>query len=432
MLNWREYYQKRIVSLQEAVGIVKSGDLIVDGHGFGRPTIFTKALLERAGELKNVRLTTGFTVGDADYCLPEYSDSFRHVSLFNVGYSRLPVQEGRADFVPLCFSQIERALCAWGPDILFTHVTPPDQNGYVSMGISVDFTRTAMEAAKTVIAQVNGNMPWTGGEAVVHISEIDCFVVEDTPIPLLPDSPNPSETDRAIASHIAELINDGDTLQLGVGSVPDMVLSLLENHRHLGIHSELGSTGIMKMVQKGVIDNSRKSLDKGKIICTLLGGTEEFYGFANHNPVLEMRRSSYVCNPMVIARQKNMCAINSAIQVDLYGQVCSDMMGSFQFSGIGGQNDFLRGAMMAEGGKSIICMPSTAKKGTASRIVPFLDRGAAVANTRYDVMYMVTEYGAAYMLGKSLTERAKALIDIAHPRFREELERDFYQVIRGK
>jgi len=314
-------------------------------------------------------------------------------------------------------------------DVIFTHVTPPDENGYVSMGIDVSFTRAVVGSAKVVIAQVNNNMPWTYGDSVIHITDIDRFVEGDIPIHIMPEAEKISDIDKAIAGHIATLIKDGDTIQTGVGAIPDTVLSLLGNHKNIGIHTELGSTGIMKMIEKGVINNSKKTLDRGKVICTLMGGTKDFYKYVDHNPMFEMRRSGYVNSPLIIAQQKNMVAMNSAIQVDLLGQVCADMIGPKQFSGVGGQLDFLRGAAMAEGGKSIICMPSTAARGTVSRIVLYLDEGAAVTDTRYDVMYIVTEYGIADLWGRTNKQRAKELIKIAHPKFREQLEKDYYEKI---
>jgi len=315
--------------------------------------------------------------------------------------------------------------------VLFTQVTPPNEDGYVSMGVSVDFTRAMLDICPLVIAQVNPNMPWTGGDAVIPVTSIHAFVEQASEIPEIPEATTVSDVDKAIAGHIAGLVNDGDTLQIGVGSVPDTVLSMLTGHKHLGIHTELGSTGIMKLMEKGVIDNSRKTLDPGKVVCTLMGGTRKFYDFVDHNEDFVMRKSSYVLNPAVICQQKNMVAMNAAIEVDLFGQVCSEMIGGKQYSGIGGQVDFLRGAMMAEGGRSIICLPSTAAKGTKSRIVPRLAAGNAVTASRCDVMYIVTEYGVAQMWGNSNRERARQLIAIAHPDFREQLERDFHQQLQG-
>jgi len=429
--DWRSYYKEHCMSVDEAMGLIRSGDLIVDGHGHGRSEIFGPALVKRAGELKDVKLTTGYNLGTVPYCQPEYADSFRHISVFNTAQTRQAHWDGRAEFVPAHFSQLERTFESWNPQVLFTQVTPPNEDGYVSMGVSVDFTRAMLDICPLVIAQVNPNMPWTGGDAVIPVTSIHAFVEQASEIPEIPEATTVSDVDKAIAGHIAGLVNDGDTLQIGVGSVPDTVLSMLTGHKHLGIHTELGSTGIMKLMEKGVIDNSRKTLDPGKVVCTLMGGTRKFYDFVDHNEDFVMRKSSYVLNPAVICQQKNMVAMNAAIEVDLFGQVCSEMIGGKQYSGIGGQVDFLRGAMMAEGGRSIICLPSTAAKGTKSRIVPRLAAGNAVTASRCDVMYIVTEYGVAQMWGNSNRERARQLIAIAHPDFREQLERDFHQQLQG-
>jgi 4-hydroxybutyrate CoA-transferase len=424
-----QYYKEHCMSVDEAVKLVKSGDLIIDGHGNGRPGIFAAALMKRAGELRDVRLTTGYNMGDAPYCSEKYEGSFKHVSIFNIGPTRQAHWEGRADFAAANFSQLERVFASWNPRVLFTHVTPPDENGNVSMGISVDFTRAMADVCDVVIAQVNRNMPWVGGDAVIPVEKITAFVECDSEIPEIPEATRISDTDKKIAGYVAGLIEDGDTIQAGVGAVPDTVLSMLTEHKHLGIHSELGTTGIMKLMELGVIDNSRKTINAGKCVCTLMGGTKDFYKYVDHNDNFEMRRSSYVLDPRIISQHKHMVAMNSAIQIDLFGQVCAEMIAGKQFSGVGGQLDFLRGAMMSEGGKSILCMPSTASKGTVSRIVSQLDPGAVVTDTRYDVMYIVTEYGIADLWGKTNDERAKQLINIAHPDFREQLEKEFWEKI---
>jgi len=424
-VSWQQYYKDHCMSLDEAMGLIRSGDLIIDGHGHGRSEIFGPALMKRASELRDVRLTTGYNLGEAPHCDPQYAKSFKHVSIFNIGPTRQAHWEGRAVFAAGNFSQLERIFKSWNPRVLFTQVTPPDKNGNVSMGVSVDFTRAMMDCVELVIAQVNHRMPWLNGDAVVPVEKIHAFVECDTELLEIPEATRISNIDKAIAGHIAGLIEDGDTLQVGVGSVPDTVLSMLTNHKHLGIHTELCSTGVMRLMQKGVIDNSRKSVDAGKCICTMMGGTRQFYDFVDHNDDFETRRSSYVLSPATICQQKHMVAMNSAIQIDLFGQINAEMIAGKQFSGVGGQLDFLRGAMMAEGGKSIICLPSTASKGTVSRIVVNLDPGVIVTDTRYDVMYIVTEYGVADLWGKDNDERARQLINVAHPDFREQLERDY-------
>lgn len=428
-VTWMDYYKAHLTSAEEAISHVKSGDHLIYAHAAAQPAHLHDALLARANELEDVEISYGFALGKQEFCDAQYEGHFRLNSVFVGGPTRQGVWEGKADFTAIHMSQLDRYYAAHGVDVLLTQVTPPDENGNVSMGVSVDYCRNIVEHAGIVIAQVNHNMPWTGGDAVIPVEKIHYFVEHDEPIGEIPETTKVTEVDTAIANHIATLIHDGDTIQTGVGAVPDTVLSLLSNHKDIGIHTELASTGVMRMIEKGVITNAKKTLDKGKVVATLMGGTREFYDYVDHNPIFEMRPVSYVNNPLVIAQQKNICAMNSALQVDLFGQVCADMMGPKQFSGVGGQLDFLRGAAMAEGGRSIICLPSTAAKGTVSRIVPHLSAGACVTDTRYDVMYVVTEYGIADLWGKTNKERAKALIEIAHPKFREELEKTYFETI---
>ena len=424
-----KYYHEHLTTAAEAVKLVKSGDLIIDGHGHCRSEIFGSELCKRAMELQNVRLTTGYNLGTSPHCDPQYEGHLKHLSMFDTAQTRQAHWEGRADYFAGHFSQLERIYTSMKPAVLFTSVTPPNEEGFVSMSLSVDFTRAMVDVCPIVIAQVNRNLPWTDGDAVIPCDKITCFVEEDTPIAEIPVSDNPSEVDRKIAENCAQIIKDGDTLQIGVGSIPDTVLSMLSNHKHLGIHTELGSTGIMTLMKKGIIDNSMKTINPGKVVCTLMGGTKEFYDFVDHNDDFLMRKSSYVLNPATICQHKNMVAMNSAIEVDLLGQLNSEMIAGKEFSGIGGQVDFLRGAMMSEGGRSIICMKATAAKGTKSTIVSQLAAGTVVTASRCDVYYIVTEYGIAQLWGKTNEERAKALISIAAPQFREDLERDYYNLI---
>ncbi|MDR1028451.1 MAG: 4-hydroxybutyrate CoA-transferase [Clostridiales Family XIII bacterium] len=423
---WEQYYQERLITAEEAASKVKSGDMLIYGHACAQPNALMAALLKRKDELRNVGIAYGFSVNEAPFCDPVYEGSFRFHSLFNSYANRRAQWEGRADFTHVNLSEVDKLFGVKLPiHAAFVQCTPPDSHGNVSLGLSCDYTRAAVDLAPLTIAQVNQNMPWVFGDTVIPAEKIDYFVEADEELPEIPQPDVVSDTDKAIARNVASLIDDGDTLQAGVGAVPDTVLSLLENHKNIGIHTELASTGVMQMIEKGVITNSMKTLDPGKVVCAILGGTKEFYRYIDDNPVFEMRQAGYTNSPLVIARQKNMCAMNSAIEVDLYGQVCADMTGYRYFSGVGGQLDFLRGAAMAEGGKSIICLPSTAKKGTVSRIVPLPAEGAAVTDTRFDVMYIVTEYGIADLWGKTVLQRAKELIRIAHPNFREDLERVF-------
>lgn len=427
-----QYYKEHVMTAEEAVKLVKSGDTILDGHGHGRSEILMKALCDRADkyhDFENVKDTTGYNLGQSPQCDPKYEGIIRHVSSFDLGTTRQAHWEGRADYVSCHFSQFEHAHRKMGIDVVFCQCTPPDENGNVSLGLSVDITRNGIDICRDAIAQVNPNLPWLDGDAVLPVTAFSAFVEQEADIFEIPEAKNPSETDLKIAENVAQLVKDGDTLQIGVGNVPDTVLGLLTNHKHLGIHTELGSTGIMKLMQKGVIDNSMKTINQGKVICTLMGGTKEFYNFVDHNKEFEMRYSHYVLDPRVISQHKNMVALNSTIEIDLYGQANSEMIGGKEFSGVGGQVDFLRGAMMSEGGRSILCIPATAKKGTQSRIVSQLAAGTVVTASRYDLMYVVTEYGIADLFGKTDAERAKELIKIAAPQFREQLEKDFYEKI---
>lgn len=430
-MRMNQYYKDHLMTVDEAVSLVKSNDIIIDGHGHGRSPIFGPALMKRANELNNVRLVTGYNMAPSPHCAPKYEGHFRHVSVFNTAETRQANWEGRASFAPMHFSQMERIFTSWKPNVLFTQVTPPNEEGYVSMGLSCDFTRAMVDVCPVVLAQVNPNMPWTNGDTVVPVEKFTGFIEETTEIPEIQEvvMDMVSETDRKIAMNIAGLIQDGDCLQTGIGAIPDTVLQFLSNHKHLGVHTELCSTGVMNLMEKGVIDNSLKTLDPGKTVCTLMGGTKKFYDYVSHNSDFELRKSSYVLSPATICRQKNMVAMNSAIEIDLFGQVNAEMIRGKQFSGIGGQLDFLRGAMMAEGGKSILCMPSTAAHGKASRIVCNLTAGTTVTDTRCDVMYVVTEFGVADLWGKDNDERARQLINIAHPDFQEQLERDYWNTI---
>lgn len=427
-----QYYKDHVMTAEEAVMLVQSGDMILDGHGHGRSELLMAALCDRYDkyqDIRDVRDTTGYNLGASPQCDPKYEGIFRHVSSFDIGATRQAHWEGRADYLPCHFSQFERAHNKMGIDVVFCQCTPPNEDGYVSLGPSVDITRNGLDICRVAIAHVNPKLPWTNGDSVVPASAFAAFVECEMDILEIPESTNPSETDRKIAENVAQLVRDGDTLQIGVGTVPDTVLSLLTNHKHLGIHTELGSTGIMRLMQKGVIDNSMKTINPGKVYCTLMGGTREFYDFIDHNEDFVMRKSSYILDPRVISQHKNMVALNSSIEIDLYGQANSEMIGGKTFSGVGGQVDFLRGAMMSEGGRSIMCMSATAKKGTKSRIVPQLAAGTVVTASRYDIMYVVTEYGIADLFGKTDADRAKELIKVAAPQFREELERAFYENI---
>ena len=366
-------------------------------------------------------------MGKAEYCRPEYAGAFRHNALFVGGATRDAVFEGRGDFTPCFFWEVPgffRDPDVLPVDVALIQVTPPDENGNCSLGVSVDYTYQAVQQARTVIAQVNDQMPFTLGlHSTVPVEQITCFVPRSTPvIELSPPSIGPVE--EAIGRNCAALIRDGDTLQLGIGAIPDAVLRFLGDKNDLGIHSEMFSDGVVELVERGVINNRRKTLQPGKSVAAFLMGTRRLYDYAHRNPAVMMAPVDYVNDPRVICQNDNMVSINSCVQVDLMGQAASETVGYKQISGTGGQVDFIRGAAMSRGGRSILAFPSTVK-GRTSKIGPLLDEGAAVTTSRDDVDYVVTEYGAAHLKGRTLRDRARALIQIAHPDFRPDLIRHF-------
>ena len=421
MSNWRDRCRNKIVFAAEALRSVKSGDRVVIGHACGEPPTLVEALFARAHELRNVEVVHMVPMGPTKYAQPGMEESFRHNTFFVGASTRKAVEEKRADYTPCFFSEVPRLFKSniLPVDVALIHVTPPDANGYCSLGVSADYTLPAAECAKTVIAQVNSRMPWTGG-AKIAIDQISYIVEKDEPLIEL-QPPKIGEVERKIGENVASLIPDGATLQLGIGSIPDAVLRFLHDKKDLGIHSETFSDGVVLLAEAGVITNREKTINPGKFIATMLMGTRKLYDFVDHNPNVELLPVDYVNNPYIIAQHDKMISINAAIQVDLMGQVNAETIGNRQFSGIGGQVDFVRGAGRSAGGKSIIALPSTAANGTISRIICELDRGAAVSTSRNDVHYVVTEYGVANLRGKSLRERANSLIAIAHPNFRQSL-----------
>ncbi len=428
-MKWQEYYQSRTTTAEQAVKIVKSGDRIVLGHACGEPQLIVQALVDRADELESVEIVHEVAMGKALYCRPEYEKNFRHNAFFVGKPSRQAVKEGRADYtsiflheVPILFRSGEFPI-----DVAMVTVSPPDENGYASLGISVDYTKQLIQSAKTVIAEVNPNMPRTGEYSLVSVMDIDYFVEVDIPlIELTPPVIGPVE--RTIGQNIADLIKDGDCLQLGIGAVPDAILHFLEDKKDLGIHSEMISDGVMKLVESGVINCSRKNYNPGKIVISFAMGTANFYRWLDGNPMIQGQTVDVTNKPLNVAKNDNMVAINSALSVDLLGQVAADTIGGTQFSGVGGQVDFVRGANNSAGGRAIIALPATAAKGTVSRIVAALATGQAVTTSRYDVDYIVTEYGAAHLKWKTNRERAKALINIAAPEFRDILRAEYKQI----
>jgi acyl-CoA hydrolase len=415
-------YRRKLVSAEEAVQLVRPGDVVWVHPGCATPTILLDALLRRASELHDVEMLHMLTLGPAGYTAPQYDGVFRANALFVGPNVREAVQTGRADYTPIFLSEIE-ALFTSGQrplDVALVQTSPPDEHGYLSLGVSVDCTLNAARAAKRVIAQVNRRMPRTLGDTFLHISQISAAVEVDEP---LAEFPLASFTlvHQMIGEYVASLVPDGATLQIGIGAVPEAVLRALAYHRDLGIHTEMVPDGVIPLIESGVINGRKKTLHPGKLVAGFALGSRKLFDYIDNNPLFEFRPIAYVNDPFVISRNDNMIAINSALQVDLTGQVCADSIGLRPYSGFGGQVDFIRGAARSYGGKPIIALPSTAKDGKVSRIVPMLEPGAGVVTSRADAHYVVTEHGVAYLHGKSLRQRAEALIAIAEPRFRDEL-----------
>lgn len=416
----------KYVNAGEALKVVKSGSRVTVSHATGEPQALTEALYARKDDLTNVEIVHMVCMGKGKYCQPEAQMSFRHNSLFAGGPARSALAEGRADFVPVHFSEIPSLFLEnYLPvDVALVQATPPDKSGYMSLGVSVDYTMATVKSAKTVIVQVNRNMPRTHGDSFIHVSEADFIVEYDEPLLELPRA-TLNEQDYAIGKNCASLVPDGATLQLGIGALPDAVLFSLKGKNDLGIHSEMISDGVMELVRAGVINGVKKTLHKGKIVATFVMGSREMYEFIDDNPQMYMAPVDYVNDPFIIAQNDTMISINSCVQVDLTGQVCAESIGLKQISATGGQADFIRGANRSRGGKSMIAMPSVTRDLKTSKIVPMLDPGATVTTPRTDVRYIVTEYGVASLFGKTLRERARALIGIAHPQFRDGLKSEF-------
>ncbi|HSE39194.1 MAG TPA: acetyl-CoA hydrolase/transferase C-terminal domain-containing protein [Acidobacteriota bacterium] len=421
-LHWMKNYVEKRCTADEALGIVRNNDTIYIHPGCAEPERLVHALVRRAPELNNVRVIHLLTAGNADYVKPEMAGHFRHIAFFAGANVRAAINDGRADFIPIFLGEIEPLISSHTIpiDIALIHVSPPDEHGFCSFGVGVDATKTAAEHAGKVIAQINPMMPRTLGDSFIHLNQIHHIVEVNDPI-LEHKQGEISETSDLIAQHIAKLIEDGSTLQLGIGEIPDAVMYYMKDKRDLGIHTEMVSDGVIELIERGIINNSKKTIHRGKVILGFVLGTKALYDFIDNNPLFEFHPSQYTNDPFIISQNDNQVAINSAIEVDLTGQVCADSIGYNFYSGIGGQVDFIRGAARSKGGKPIIALPSTAKNGTVSRIVPHLKEGAGVVTSRGDVHYVVTEFGVAYLHGKTISERCKALIDIAHPDFRDEL-----------
>ena len=420
------------LSAADAVASVRSGNRIFIHGVAAAPHVLINALVDRASELRDVEIVHLHTEGPAPYSKLEFADSFR-VNAFFVGSNvREAVNSGRGDYIPVFLSEIP-ALFLKGVlplDVALIHVSPPDSHGFCSLGVSVDIARAAADTAKRVIAQVNPRMPRTIGDALLHVDDIDVSVDVDVPLPEV-NPPQLSDVDRAIGRHVAELIDDGATLQMGIGSIPNAVLASLGSHQDLGVHTEMFSDGLIELVEKGIVNGRNKVKHPGKIVAGFVMGTQRLYDFVHDNPQVLMLDIAYVNDSAVIRRNPKVTAINSAIEVDLTGQVCADSIGTRLYSGVGGQMDFIRGASLSEGGKPVIALPSQTARGE-SKIVPFLKQGAGVVTTRAHVHYIVTEYGAANLYGRNLKQRARALIEIAHPDHRERLDREAFERFSGR
>lgn len=422
-MRWAESYRRKVTSAGEAVRSIRSGDRVWIHAGCNNPEELVRAMVLRADELVGVEVAHLMTFGCAEYVEPRYARSFRHRSLFTGSNVRAAVNDGRADFVPVFLSEIPRLMRdrILEVDVALVHLSLPDEHGFCSYGVGVECTKAAAESAGTVIALVNRRMPRSLGDSFIHVSKLSHVVEVDRPPVEMPEAGQVGEAARVIGCHVAELIEDGSTLQMGIGEIPDAVLLNLGGRRHLGIHTEMFSDGMVDLFESGVITGEAKTLHRGKIVASFTLGSKKSFAFLDNNPVVEFHPSDYVNDPFVIAQNGKMAAINSAIAVDLTGQVCADSIGPRIYSGFGGQLDFIRGAARSLGGKPIIALPSTAKGGALSRIVDTLEPGSGVVTTRADVHYVVTEHGTASLYGRSLRERARALIEVADPRFRGEL-----------
>ncbi|HSB62114.1 MAG TPA: acetyl-CoA hydrolase/transferase C-terminal domain-containing protein [Vicinamibacteria bacterium] len=422
-MNWEETYRCRVRSADEAVKTIRSRHHVWIHAGCNNPEELVRAMVARAGELEGVTVSHLLTFGCADYVEPRYARSFRHCSLFTGPNVREAVNDGRADYVPVFLSEVPRLIDTGRlpVDVALIHVSPPDEHGFCSYGVGVECTKAAAEKAGAVVALVNRRMPRSLGDAFIHVSRLTHVVEVDRPVLELPRSEGVSGVARAIGANVAELIEDGATLQMGIGEIPDAVLLFLGEKRDLGVHTEMFSDGVVDLFERGVITGSAKTLHRGKIVASFVLGSRKTFDFLNNNPFVEFHPSDYVNDPFVIARNEKMVAINSALSVDLTGQVCADSIGRAIYSGFGGQLDFIRGAARSKGGRPIIALPSTARGGAVSRIVGVLEEGAGVVTTRADVHHVVTEHGIAHLFGKSLRQRAQELIAIAEPAFREDL-----------
>lgn len=420
-MSIEKVYNEKRVSGEEAIAHIKSGQRVFISHCSAEPVYLVELLAKHKEQYENVEIVQLMPLGPMPLVEKGMEKHFKYNSIFVGNATRNAVAEGRADYTPCFFYQVPELFKTTLPlDAAVVQVSKPDEHGYCSFGVSIDCIKGAAESAKMVIAQVNENMPRTLGEAFIHINDIDYIVEHNAPIVELP-VPHIGDAEREIGRLCASMIHDGDTIQVGIGSISDAVLLSLKDKKNLGIHSEMLSDEIVDLIESGVITNSEKEINRGITVVSFVLGSKKLYDFVDNNPSIEMHPIDYVNNPITIMQHKNIVSINFCVQIDLMGQVASETVGTKQISSVGGQVDFVRGVSLAENGRSIIAMTSTAKNGEISKIVPFLDKGVPVTTSRNDIDYVVTEYGIAALKGRSLSERAKALISIAHPKFREEL-----------
>lgn len=416
------------ISAEEAVKIIQSGNRVFIHGSAATPVHIIEALQKRHEELSNVEIVSITTFGDTNFNNPVYRDSFFINSLFVSENTREVINSDHGDYVPIFLSQIPQLFKEnFLPlDVAIIQVSPPDAHGYCSLGTSVDIARAAVDTAPHIIAQVNSRMPRTHGESFIHVNKINAMVWHDYELPEINYSTKSNDTIVQIGRNVASLIENGATLQLGIGAIPDQVLKNLHSHKNLGLHTEMLSDGVIPLIEKGIIDNSLKKINVGRSVTSFMVGTRKLYDFVNDNPSIRVMDIGYVNDTSIIRKNPKATAINSAIEIDLTGQVCADSFGTYQYSGIGGQMDFIRGASLSEGGKPIIALPSITSKGQ-SRIVPFLKEGAGVVTTRGHIHWVVTEFGITNLFGKNLKQRARELIRIAHPNHKESLETSFYE-----
>jgi acyl-CoA hydrolase len=422
-MSWLDDYRSKAMTADEAVGKINGGDRVYYAGNAAIPQALVRALATRRDELENVQLNHVLLLGEDPLSAPGMEGHFRHNSLFVGPADRKAVNDGRADYVPIFLHQIPR-LFRQGIvplDVAMVQCSPPDEHGFMSLGVETLASMAACQVARTVIAQVNLLMPRVLGDSFIHVNRVNAIVEHNEPLPELEPKPA-TDVEKAIARNAAQLIEPGSTVQMGIGGIPNSVWEIMEGGLELGIHTEMISDGGMRAIQRGVVTGAKKNLHPGKVVLTFALGSAELYEFVDNNPMIEAHPVDYVNDPFIVSQIENMVAVNSAIEVDLTGQVCSDSIGPYIYSGFGGQVDFIRGAARSKGGRPIIALPSTAKGGEMSRIVPFLKQGAGVVTSRADVHYVVTEHGVANLFGKNLRERAEALIQIADPKFQRELE----------